>query len=348
MGAAGGSLCLEGCLPWSHQRRVLANEGHGGAKPSNCHAEPPWPKTLYLVRHGQSEYNAYYEKHFKDPMDLFDADLTSSGVEEARAVVLSCALPKSVALALTSPLTRAVRTCLLALPPEYKNGKSRRYQVTPLMAEHLEASCDIGRPPAELAAAFPQLDFEGLPDVWWYVPEEYRQGITPEASRRLFTEEGRRESAKDFRKRVDAFAKMLSGTSETSIAAFAHADFFHVFLCRYFASLDPKFQDYWMKNCEVLKLQVDHPGFLMGPVELEPAQEKPEASPSSATASPASDEPKRSPSRAQLALSRLKEEIARKHPEIRPGELQREASKTWKTLSQADRDKLLDDSFLST
>lgn len=59
-----------------------------------------------------------------------------------------------------------------------------RYEVVPLLTEHLEASCDIGRPPAELRRDLPELSFDDVPDVWWYVPEDPR-GHGPEGSRRL-------------------------------------------------------------------------------------------------------------------------------------------------------------------
>jgi len=282
-------------------------------------------------------------------MDLFDAVLTAQGEEQARAAAASFPANLKVDLALTSPLTRAARTCVLALPPGHRGAK--RYMVTPLMSEHLEASCDIGRTPKELAAAFPELDFRHLPDVWWYVPEEHRQGITPEGSQRLFTEEGRREPRSAFLERVDAFAELVAGASEGTIAAFAHADFFHEFLSRYFAQNDSKYEEYWMKNCEVLALRLEAPSALARPADPEaeaeaeaeapaPAQAEAEAE-AEAAAAEAEAVPKRQPSGAMLGLSTLKKEISSQNPGLQPSELQRKVSTTWKSLDPAERERYM-------
>lgn len=96
---------------------------------------------------------------------------------------------------MTTPLRRAVRTCLLSLPYEenkHKAGTKQtaklhsptpthltwvlvfmvgqvRYEVWPQPRELLEASCDLGSPLPQLQADFPQLDFSHLPPVWWCV-----------------------------------------------------------------------------------------------------------------------------------------------------------------------------------
>jgi len=248
-------------------------------------------------------------------------------------------LPKDIELALTSPLTRAARTCLLALPPG-ENG-AKEYRVSAVMSEHLEASCDIGRPPHELAKVFPELTFGNLDDVWWYVPEEHREGITVAGSQRLFTEEGRREPAKAFRARVDAFAQLLASTPEASIAAFAHADFFHEFLCRYFAAADKKYEAYWMQNCEVLKLKVDNPGCLRGPMEADEEENAP-LKEEVAPPPPQVNEPARRPSNGALGFNLLRKEMAEGNPDLKPAEIARKASQTWKAMSQDERLTFMD------
>ncbi|CAJ1417233.1 unnamed protein product [Effrenium voratum] len=127
--------------------------------------------------------------------------------------------------------------------------------VTALASEHMEASCDIGRPASRLRAAFPEVDFGELPEVWWYVPDGH-EGITEEESHRLFKEEGRREGRAAFERRVECFARWLEQRPEKAmvIAIFAHADFFNCFLHKFFGDQAAKFQDYWMKNCELLEL----------------------------------------------------------------------------------------------
>ena len=42
-------------------------------------------KTIYLIRHGESEYNLHYEKFGTDPM-IFDATLTPQGEEQAKEI----------------------------------------------------------------------------------------------------------------------------------------------------------------------------------------------------------------------------------------------------------------------
>eukprot|EP00438_Fugacium_kawagutii_P000509 Skav217670 [mRNA] locus=scaffold2919:238412:251280:+ [translate_table: standard] len=182
---------------------------------------------------------------------MWDAPLTSRGEEQAAELkqLMSC---EHVDLVVSSPLTRAIQTGLLASPPGH-------HVVTALASEHLEASCDIGRPTSELRGAFQTVDFGDLPEVWWYVPEECRENITVQESRRLFAKEGRRESRRDFERRVDRFVAWLSQRQEKVIAIFAHADFFNCFLHRYFGEKETRYNDYWMKNCEVLQLELPEP-----------------------------------------------------------------------------------------
>ena len=74
-------------------------------------------KKVYLIRHGQSEYNLLHGGGLSDsgsgvdPM-VFDAPLTELGKEQARGIEL----PEDPELVVCSPLTRAVQTALLAFP----------------------------------------------------------------------------------------------------------------------------------------------------------------------------------------------------------------------------------------
>lgn len=262
---------------------------------------------------------------------MWDAPLTLLGYEQARAAATEFqALPR-VDLALTSPLTRAARTCLLALPMS-GSTRARIYEVCPIMAEHLEASCDIGRTPDELRLDFPELNFQGLPDVWWYVPEEHAAGITPNKSRGLFKDDGRREPRSSFCVRVDAFARLLASREEATIAAFAHADFFHEFLVRYMSTRDSKFKDYWMKNCEVVALEFASAADLQPPVELAQAVQ-------SEAATQVEEPPVKTgtPAGVSAGLQRLRREVQAQHPELKGGQLNRTVSLKWKELSLEER-----------
>lgn len=331
MGAAPGSQrpCAQ-CLPCLPSKAAWSRGAASARQEAGC--RQPWPKTLILVRHGESAYNVHYQAHGSDPLDLWDAPLTQRGEQQARAAAQALAA-HGVDLALTSPLSRAVQTCLLALP----TGRGTRYEVSPLLAEHLEASCDLGRPPAELAADFPQLDFGGLAEVWWYVPEEERAGATPARSRELFAVDGRREPRSAAERRVDAFAAGLAGCAERTVAAFGHADFFNMLLARHFSRREGRFAEYWMQNCEVLPLHVAEPADLLNPQVAEaqvPADEGPTAPPPAAAPSIAA-------SAAVRGLAALKQQIAAVQPGLAPAQLQREAARRWRELAPDERAALM-------
>lgn len=84
---------------------------------------------------------------------------------------------------IVSPLSRALDTAHLALPPHV----ARELRVWPCVSEHLTASCDIGSAPHTLAARFPHLaaQLRALPEEWWYVDPDCEAGKT---SQQHFTE----------------------------------------------------------------------------------------------------------------------------------------------------------------
>lgn len=77
-------------------------------------------KTIYIIRHGESEYNraiGAMGSKWEDPM-IYDAPLTTKGKRQAlslRDQIAKWNLPEDV-IWLTSPLTRAIETMLLAFP----------------------------------------------------------------------------------------------------------------------------------------------------------------------------------------------------------------------------------------
>lgn len=322
-----------GCCTCLSPLQSCLRDGFGNPVKHRRKGGAAWPKTIFLVRHGESTYNEHYKEHGTDPLNFWDAPLTSNGQAQARGASRALAAHGSVSLALVSPLSRAVQTCLLALPPD--GVRAERYEVTELLSEHLEASCDIGKPPAELRGIFPELDFSALPDVWWYVPEEHRTGITPEGSRDLFANCGRREPSSSFVERVDAVAAMLARRSESTIALFGHADFFNAFLRRHFARHDAQYKDKWMDNCEVVCLQVAQASSLLHPdvpaeipatVPVEPPSGMPEAVPRP-----------RSQSVSSIGLASLRSELAEQNPNMKPGELMKLAAQRWKALDAEGR-----------
>lgn len=106
-------------------------------------------------------------------------------------------------LAVTSPLTRALQTAMGVFGD---HPSSPTILVEALHRERVENSCDIGRSPAHLAAAFPALAFDHLDDVWW------RRHDAPDA-RGICV-----EPRDVLHARADAFRRFLFGRPETRIA----------------------------------------------------------------------------------------------------------------------------------
>ncbi|KAG2437520.1 hypothetical protein HYH02_011163 [Chlamydomonas schloesseri] len=78
-------------------------------------------RPIFLIRHGESEYNAACKKGtgFGDPSDIFDAPLTMNGVKQAKSLreqVHDMMLKQGDPLFIVSPLTRAIETFLHLLP----------------------------------------------------------------------------------------------------------------------------------------------------------------------------------------------------------------------------------------
>lgn len=299
---------------------------------------------MLLIRHGESEYNVHYAAtNGCDPGDMWDAPLTALGREQALEAGRVLAGHAPIELALTSPLSRACETCLTALPPASDNC-AKRYMVCGAMSEHLEASCDLGKSPKELASIFPALDFSGLPEVWWFVPDECGRDITVDQSRRSFKDEGRREPESVFHRRVAEFLGVILARKEQTIAAFAHADFFNTFLRLHCQHHDPRFADYWMKNCEILKIEfagredfafpeVDQPHAHLA---VAPAEQADEPVLPEAPSAPAR------PSVASVGLAKLRSEIAESSPELTKPQLARRVSAEWRQMSPGTKKKYVE------
>eukprot|EP00898_Chlorokybus_atmophyticus_P005318 jgi/Chlat1/5788/Chrsp387S05509 len=190
---------------------------------------------------------------FEDPM-LYDTRLTPRGHQQAAAAALRVAgLSPSVELIVCSPLTRALRTMQLACSrneaPTVRHVAHPRSYLTdawcitkeadaklqarcmwtvgtapahhvhvqvvlPLARERLYMSSDVGRSPSKLAAEFPELDFSGLPEMWWYV-EGTIAGTRGEGVVVPETEE-------NFLERMEELREWLGGRPERSLLVVAH------------------------------------------------------------------------------------------------------------------------------
>jgi broad specificity phosphatase PhoE len=185
-------------------------------------------KTIFCIRHGESTFNAAYRETRTDPMH-FDAPLTDEGhrqVRDARAGLQEIAFE----LVVTSPLTRALQTTV---------GLFTGHPANPLIVveaihrERAESSCDVGRPPALLAAEFPTFRVDHLPEVWWHAegePNEHGICIEP---------------TEIFETRVVGFRSWLQARPERMIAVIGHGTFFH------------RLTGQWLDNCQVVQLELE-------------------------------------------------------------------------------------------
>lgn len=186
---------------------------------------PRGTKVLHLVRHGESTYNAACGapgSSWEEP-DIYDARLTDRGRTQANAVGPRLAGIPVDALWVTSPLTRAIETCLLARTSAHGapiEGNSW-VAVRPELAEHLVTSGDIGRPRAALQKDFPSIQdaMEELDDVWWY-----QRDAKPNCALRKLLQSQEPKSA--FRARVGLFRRWVLSRPEEEMVIFGHSTFF--------------------------------------------------------------------------------------------------------------------------
>ncbi len=115
---------------------------------------------MYLLRHGQSQFNVTYSKTRIDP-NIPDPELTDMGREQIRSAAEKLK-EKEITNILVSPYTRTLQTAdivanILKLPVTIES----------LVHEHAFFSCDIGSTASKLSKAWPHLDFDELNEHWW-------------------------------------------------------------------------------------------------------------------------------------------------------------------------------------
>jgi broad specificity phosphatase PhoE len=164
--------------------------------------------TILCIRHGESTFNAAWREKAIDPLH-FDARLSARGHEQVREAREALAR-YPVELVLVSLLTRALET---AVGLFRGHPSAPPFEVVPLLRERVENSCDVGRPPADLAGEFRELGFAHLPPVWWHAQGQAdARGIHVEPE---LVVQGR----------VAAFRELLRGRNERVIAVVGHGTF---------------------------------------------------------------------------------------------------------------------------
>ena len=176
-------------------------------------------KKIYLIRHAQSEANAAID--LDNPTFYYDARLTNLGKEQTLKTRKKLA-NVDFDLMISSPLTRTLQTFSLVFPLPINNTI-----VLPLVREHLDHSCDVGRQPEILKKEFPHFNLATLKKFWWN-------------NDKLIDEKAiNQESIENLDIRVEKFKKWICERDEQTIAVVSHGTFisriigFHLNNCEY-------------------------------------------------------------------------------------------------------------------
>jgi broad specificity phosphatase PhoE len=161
------------------------------------------PATVYLLRHGESTYNARHRALVR--IAARDARLTDRGQRQA-AAARPAVRALDVDLVLVSPLTRALQTAEIV-------AGGVPVIVEPLLREWQGNWCDVGRPASVLREAFPALSFGSLPEVWWSEPA----AGSPAGADGLVL-----ESRERFEERVSELDALLRGSPARRLLVVGH------------------------------------------------------------------------------------------------------------------------------
>lgn len=162
-------------------------------------------RTIHLIRHAQSMFNAAYAERPVDPM-IFDAPLSPLGLRQVEASRETARrLPCDIVI--TTPFTRALQTTVGLFGDLHPIHVEHRHR------EHQAHSCDMGRSPALLAKDFPSLSFAHLDDPWWHHEGADANGVAV-------------EPMPLFDARVSTFREWLIARPEKAIVVVGHGTFF--------------------------------------------------------------------------------------------------------------------------
>ena len=115
---------------------------------------------MFLVRHGESEFNQAFRKTRRDP-GIVDPPLKPLGVQQIQQTA-DFFRDKDIQFCVSSPYQRALQTSAVLFDVTIQN-----LIVNFLVGEQFGFSCDVGSPRSELEKKWPQVDFENLTEVWW-------------------------------------------------------------------------------------------------------------------------------------------------------------------------------------
>ena len=131
---------------------------------------------MFVLRHGQSEFNLHYTATRKDP-GIEDPRLTPLGHQQAEHAAASLA-QAGIRRIVASPYTRALQTAeplarRLGLPVTVNTTVRERYAFV----------CDVGSKVVDLQRAWPGHDFSALEEVWWPTEAEPEADVILRAAR---------------------------------------------------------------------------------------------------------------------------------------------------------------------
>jgi broad specificity phosphatase PhoE len=163
-------------------------------------------KEIYLIRHAQSDANAALD--LDEPNTFYyDARITSLGRKQALNTQKKLK-DVNFDLMICSPLTRTMQTFSLIFPNPIANSI-----ILPMVREHLDHSCDVGRQPSVLQKEFPNFNFNEISKYWW-------NNDVPIDEKAI-----NHETIEDLDKRVAKFMNWIKARPEKKIALVSHGTF---------------------------------------------------------------------------------------------------------------------------
>ena len=115
---------------------------------------------MFLVRHGQSEFNVHFSVTGRDPLirDPVLTDLGRSQVEAAAETLRGFDLKRIIA----SPYRRTLQTAEILA-----ESLGLECSIDATVGEHALYHCDIGTATSQLRQGWPSWSFDHLEEQWW-------------------------------------------------------------------------------------------------------------------------------------------------------------------------------------
>ena len=124
---------------------------------------------MFIVRHGESQFNRAFKKNRRDP-GIIDPELTTLGIQQIKKTALFFR-NRSIKRCISSPYRRAIQTTI-----ELFDLKNTELVISHLVGEQFGFSCDIGTCRSQLEQKWPLIDFADLRENWWpHEPESQHE-----------------------------------------------------------------------------------------------------------------------------------------------------------------------------